>query len=380
MSGTCRKFTSIRDDLRREIYEGKFGDGSAFPSETALSRRFGCSRATVVRALRELQSAGLLSRRQGAESRLTPAARRSTGRIALIIHGTGYCEIFSPIARAVSHLCTKNGYSLMFADISFAENRRRVVQVIDLAREYVKMGVDGVIFQPVELLRDSVAINREILALFDAAHIPVVLLDSDIVPAPDRSAYDLAAVNHFDAGRRLAVYLRKTGAHRIAYLMQRDRAPCVQSRCLGVQCGSEGLPLAGKVLYSEPDDVLRIKRFIAANRPDAIACYNDRQASILVQTLAKLGYSVPGDIEVVGFDDVNYAVLSSPKLTTMRQPCAELASLAFDMLLSRIRNAAAPVRETFLSAPLVVRESTKPQLSAKAMPKGKRSGKGIKLK
>lgn len=358
MQGT-KKFEAIRDSLRAEIAEGKYGGGRPFPSETALTRRFGAARATVVRALRELQAMGLIARSQGAGTRLTEAARRSTGRLALIVHGTGYCEIFSPIARAISHLCLKNGYTLLFADISFADSRQRVARVIDQVREYVKARVDGVIFQPVELLGNAAGINRKIVSSLDEAGIPVVLLDSDIVPSPDRSRYDLAAVNHFDAGRRLAAYLRETGARRVAYLMQRDRAPCVLERCRGVQTGCAGLPLPGKAFIAEPDDAARIGQLLKRERPDAIACYNDRQAAVLIQTLSRLGRSVPDDVAVVGFDDVNYAVLSTPRLTTMHQPCAELAQLAFDMLRARIREPGAPARETFLTAPLVVRESTR---------------------
>ena len=353
-----RKYAHIRDTLRSEIGAGRYDASRPFPSETTLSRRFGVARQTVVRALRELQEQGLLVRRQGAGTVLSCAARRFTGRIALIVHGTSYCEIFAPIARAISHLCLTHGYSLLFSDIAFDDNRQRVVQVIRQAREYVKMGVDGVIFQPVELMRNAQNINREIVELFDAAQIPVVLLDSDIVPAPERSRYDLAAVNHFAAGMKIAEYLRRTGSRRIVYLLQHNRAPCVQERCMGLRTGCEGLPLAGKGVFAEPDDAARIRRCVRSLKPDAIACYNDRQAALLMQTLAGMGVKVPDDIRVAGFDDVNYATLATPRLTTMHQPCQELAELAFDMLMARIKAPNAPAKETFLNATLVVREST----------------------
>ena len=353
-----RKYTVIRDTLRKEIGAGKYCGSAPFPSEAALSRRFGVSRSTAVRALRELQAQGLLFRRQGAGTVLTRSAKASTGRIALIVHGTDYCEIFAPIARAISRLCLTHGYSLMFADISFADTRRRVVQVIRQARAYIKTGVDGVIFQPVELLRNASAVNREIAALFDAARIPLVLLDSDIVPAPDLSTYDLAAVHHFADGMKLAEHLRRTGSRRVVYLLQQNRAPCVQDRYMGLRAGCEGLPLAGRGVFAEPDDVAAIRRCVRGLRPDAIACYNDRQATLLMQTLAGIGVKVPDDIRVAGFDDVNYAMLAAPRLTTMHQPCQELATLAFDMLMARIRDPEAPAKETFLNASLVVREST----------------------
>lgn len=79
----------------------------------------------------------------------------------------------------------------------------------------------------------------------------------------------------------------------------------------------------------------------------------------LITTLAQLGRRVPEDIQVAGFDDVNYATISAPALTTAHQPCNELADLAFEMLMARIDRPDAPPRQTFLDALLVVRESAK---------------------
>ena len=345
------------DELRQAIREGRY-DEAPFPSEAQLMRKFDVGRQTAIRILNELEGEGLIVRRKGAGTFLSSIGRRTTGRIGLIVHGSDYCEMFSPVARHISHLCQKSGISLLFGDVSGTNTRRRVSEVIHLVREFIATGVDGVIFQPIELMRNSNDLNRDITALFDAAKIPVVLLDSDIVPSPERSGYDLASVNHFEAGRRLARHLRDVGARRICYLVQANRAPCVQERHLGVKTGSEGLALAGKPLIAEPDDAVRIGRFLRRERPDAIACYNDRQAAILVKTLSALGKRVPEDLLVAGFDDVNFARLSTPMLTTLHQPCQELAELAFEMLQTRIRRPETPVRETFLTAPLVVRAST----------------------
>lgn len=359
------KYQKIVEVLRQEILEGRYAHRGMVPSVNRVMMRFGVARATAVHVQQELKRMGLIVGRVGKGAVLTRKGRCSTGRIALLVHGSSYCEIFSPIARAVSHLCQRNGFTLLFAEISNPNNRSRVAQVIRLAREYIKQGIDGVIFQPIELMRNAVDVNRDLVALFDAAKVPVVLLDSDILPSPQRSDYDLAAVNHFAAGRTLADHLRKMGARRIAYLMQADRAPCVQERFLGIQTGSFGLALAGAALMSEPDDAARIRRFLKKQNPDAIACYNDRQAVLLVKTLTALGVNVPGDMLVAGFDDVNYATLATPTLTTMHQPCDELARLAFDMLMARIGNPDAAPRETFLTAPLVIRDSTSRKLRSK---------------
>lgn len=351
------KYTLIYETLRREIAAGKYGKGHPFPSEVALMRRFDVARHTILRALWELRAEGIVTRRQGKGTFLTRKAGR-TKRLALIVHGSDYCEIFSPIMREVSHICHENGYLLLLGDVNGKSPRERVQSVEKLAHDYLEQGIDGVIFQPIEFLKDSARINARICSMFDGAGVPVVLLDSDIVPAPERSRYDLVGIDHFAAGRRMAAQLRAAGAKRVAYLMQANRAPCVQERWLGLKFGCTGLALAGEPLLASPDDVAAVRVFLRRYRPDAIACYNDLQAGTLMRTLAALNRSVPGDIMVSGFDDVNCATIVEPQLTTTHQPCSQIARMAVETLLSRIADPTLPPREIFLSAPLVLREST----------------------
>ena len=351
------KHTEVYQHLLGELRSGKFAVGSRFASDAQLMRRFGVSRATVMRAVGDLVRGGFLNRRRGSGTYV--ASRVRYGRVGLLIHGSDYCEFFTPFARRVSHLCQRRSLTLLFADLSDGPTLARVRKVREVVSEWVAQGVDGVLFQPIELVRNAAKINAEILSVFDVAGIPVVLIDSDIVEAPQRSRYDLAAVNHFDAGRRIGDCLRKAGARRIAYLSQRHRAPCVLARELGVRTAATGLPLAGKTLYAQPTDGSRIKAFLSSSRPDAIACYNDRQAALLVKTLTALGKRVPDDVMVAGFDDVNFSTLCSPALTTAHQPCDELAEVAFELLEARQKNPSAPPRAVLLSAPLVVRDSVR---------------------
>lgn len=347
------KAAELRDAIRTGEYANR-----PFPSEAQLMRKFGVGRQTAVRILNQLAGEGLIVRRRGSGNFLSKRGSRTTGRIGLIVHGSDYCELFAPVARRISHLCQRKGLALLFADLSGDTVKRRIDKVVGTAREFVEAGVDGVIFQPVELVKNAEAINRRILTTFDEARVPVVLLDSDIVRSPMRSGHDLVAVNHIEAGRRIGEHLVRCGAKRVAYLMERERAPCVQDRYLGVKIGAEGHTVKGVAVYAKPNDIGAIRKTLRTHRPDAFACYNDREARLLIASLGKLGRVVPRDIMVAGFDDVNYATISAPALTTAHQPCDELAALAFEMLVSRIANPAAPVRETFLEAPLVLRETT----------------------
>lgn len=357
MKDTSVKYRSICETLRAEIVGGKYGRKKPFPSEVSLMRRFGVARHTILRAIWELRAEGLVVRRQGKGTFVSRQPGR-TGRIALVVHGSDYCEIFAPIMREISHICHENGYSLLLGDVNVPSVRGRAERVVALVRECLEQGVDGVIFQPVELLRNAKSVNARVCSMLDEAGVPLVLLDSDIVPAPNRSRYDLVGIDHFAAGRRLAAHLIEAGAKRVAYLMQQNRAPCVNERRQGMKFGCGSLPLAAEPIFSDPSDAQSIHNFLRRHRPDAIACYNDLQAAALIKTLSDLKHRVPDDIMVAGFDDVNCATLVSPQLTTLRQPCAQIARHAVEMLIARIAAPDIPPRALFLSAPLVVREST----------------------
>ena len=71
MKGENSKYRPIYETLRREVEDGKYGKGRPFPSEVALMRRFGVARHTILRALWELGSDGLVVRRQGKGTFLT---------------------------------------------------------------------------------------------------------------------------------------------------------------------------------------------------------------------------------------------------------------------------------------------------------------------
>jgi len=93
----------------------------------------------------------------------------------------------------------------------------------------------------------------------------------------------------------------------------------------------------------------------------AIFCFNDIAAIGAVRALKDAGLSVPQDVSVVGFDDIQSAAYCTPSLTTVRQPLAEMGKRGAQILLERIANSAAEYPSEIVMAPeLVIRESTGP--------------------
>jgi LacI family transcriptional regulator len=122
----------------------------------------------------------------------------------------------------------------------------------------------------------------------------------------------------------------------------------------------------------EPEDSNFIEGLVNAE-PDGAICANDQTAAVLTRSLERKGLRVPRNVRVVGFDDVRFATLVSVPLTTVHQPCREIAVTAFRAMLDRIADPSLPPRSLVLTARLVIRESCGAYLSEPASDAGRRA-------
>ena len=352
------KYKSLIETLKSNILSGKYGVGKPFPSVRALIKRFGLSNTTVLHALDELVHQGLISRKQGRGTFVTNNA--TSRKIGLIVPGVACTDFFQPIVSEINQLARKEDYTLLFAEVFSMDREERIHQVRELAAEFIKKRVAGVIYEPLAEPGGKDA-NEHILRVFNRARIPVVLIDCDIVPFPQQSEYDVVGVNDVEAGAKIAKHLIEAGARKIHFLISKLCPTTFLNRLYGAEAE---LIHAGKfkkssVLYAEADDVAALKRHIKKHgRPDAFVCSNDPSAAVFKQTLEKVGLAVPKDVLLTGFADMTIASLMSPPLTTIRQDRDKMGGAAFRRLLERIENPSLPANEIFFPAPLVVREST----------------------
>jgi LacI family transcriptional regulator len=115
-------------------------------------------------------------------------------------------------------------------------------------------------------------------------------------------------------------------------------------------------PMAPEIGYKPIEALLKKTRDFTA-----IFCFNDITAIGAIRALKDAGLSVPGDISVVGFDDIQSAAYCTPSLTTVRQPLMEMGQRGAQVLLERIADREKEYPAEIVMAPeLVVRESTGP--------------------
>lgn len=353
----------VSQELRAEIAAGKYRPTERLPSEAQLVRRFGISRPTAARALLDLQREGLIERRVGSGTYLRQAdAPVAARQIGLLVPERGTTDIFETICGELSSLARAHDFALLFGGTSGAEPRDEpsAEHARAVCRRFVEQRVQGVFFAPFEALADRAEVNRELTEALGQAGIPVVLLDRDLVPFPQRSDFDLVSTDNFVGGYLQAEHLLRLGARRIAFLARPGSAPSVDLRLAGVR---EALVRqlhdwrGDWVLLGDPEDPAFVRDRILRGHWEAVICANDLTAAQLLRSLERARVRVPADLRVVGFDDARFAPLLGTALTTVHQPCRELAVTAFRALLDRLADPTLPSRSLLLTPRLVVRES-----------------------
>lgn len=104
---------------------------------------------------------------------------------------------------------------------------------------------------------------------------------------------------------------------------------------------------------------LNAKRLLTDERPDAIMAINDILALGIKKAAMELGYSIPADLSIAGYDDVIFSSISQTSLTTVRQKIPEICSETVRTLMSLIQNnCQTPPQHTLISTELIVRKST----------------------
>jgi len=252
------------------------------------------------------------------------------------------------------------------AAISRAAKKRGITVLIDqtegeLAAEKLVLDgmrgqlIDGIIFSPITTTPAKIA-------LADTAK-PLLLLG-------ERHAggtFDHVAVDSVQASFDATTHLISIGRRRIAAIGVGGGAGTGTVRRKGYRKAlkAAGLPhdpaleLAGTGYHREDGAASMRSLLELPEPPDAVFCFNDLLALGALRTLAEAGLSVPGDVAVVGFDDIEDGRFHSPALTTISPDKEWLAEHAVGVLLERIAGTGeADRRDLTVPYTLQIREST----------------------
>ena len=333
--------------------------GARPPGMHDVARVAGVSHQTVSRVLNDHPSVRPETRErvQAAISELgyrrNPIARalvtRRTHTIGVLAPAS---NLFGPasLVSAVEQAARQHGWYVSLASLS------------DFDPPSVAAAIDHFLGQQVDGLVVVAPVPSAVEAISGAQlGIPTVMVATDAEPD---DAFEVVAIDQ-ENGARLAVrHLLDLGHASVAHLAGPADWLDAAARLQGWQ---RELTSAGinvwDVLVGDwsPESGYRVGRELLAGDelPTAVFVANDLMAIGLIRALAEAGVSVPGEVSVVGFDDIDATGFLLPPLTTVRQDLLTLGRVAVERLLARIDGAepAEPLRQP---PELVVRASTAP--------------------
>lgn len=179
-------------------------------------------------------------------------------------------------------------------------------------------------------------------------------------------AVPYVAIDDYAAACMAVNYLISTGRSRIAcintflnnnYALHRERGYRDSLDKAGLTVREEWILHLPSVDF---DSALGVMRSLLGNeeRPDAIFCVSDVYAASVIKYAAMHGIRVPQDISVMGFDDIPQATMTSPAISTVRQPSYQMGQQACNLLIEQIENPSTIPHKIILNTDLIVREST----------------------
>lgn len=188
---------------------------------------------------------------------------------------------------------------------------------------------------------------------------PAVLYDNYI--SNPYTAY--IGVDNTESMNQILSYLKKQGHRRVGYLSTALGSYIVQQRYRAFYSALNryGLHAESSVAadgYYILDCIQKHLPHILDQKITALVCSHDQLANAAMIQCKEMGYRVPGDISIVGFDDLPIAAYTSPPLTTIRQDRLHLGKCGYYALDSLLNNV--PVSTLLLHAELIVRQSTGP--------------------
>ncbi|GAA4768467.1 LacI family DNA-binding transcriptional regulator [Microbacterium gilvum] len=232
---------------------------------------------------------------------------------------------------------------------------------------------------------DSALRENSYLELFEHAHVEGVLISpfGDVGPALERLRVQQipaalvdgvdekgltpsVSLDNVEGGRMAVRHLVELGRRRIAFVGAREEVRQTRDRLRGAAAFAQesglslDVTLTGRTTPRLGAEIgARIAAMASSERPDAVFAANDQLACGIVHGLVTAGVSVPGEVAIVGYDDIPFASIAAVPITSVRQPARAMGRRAAELLVGRLRGEGGPPVAEVFSPELVVRASTR---------------------
>jgi len=288
--------------------------------------------------------------RNGSARQLRAGTSQHIGLVVLDVTN----PFFTEVARGVEDLANQAGYVVILCNSDDSvEKEKHYLHVLEEQR------TQGVLITPVQS-------DASYLQQFRQRGIAVVLLDrtsrsKDLcsVAVDDVLGGELAAAHLLEKGHRRIGFVH--GSLSIRQIADRRRGVIQAVKTAGLDPDRAIIDITTHAQSAKEGEECMEKLLNASIRPTAVFCANDLLALGLMRGLIKRGLAIPGDMALVGYDDVEFASILATPLTSIRQPKYELGRAAAELLIDEAHNPTSHQHKHIVYQPeLIVRESSSP--------------------
>jgi len=262
---------------------------------------------------------------------LAQSFRRGTTNVIMVVLPSVGDPFFTAVMHGIRSVASAKGYSLLINETQF-----NTMTADEIGAMVVSRQADGIV-----LLASMSPFGTEVLSSKSQRALPIVIGCETV--SPDLAGFPGVHIDNVAAAREATDYLLSLGHRRIAFICGQAKSLLTRDRENGYRASMReaAVPIEdGWVLEGN----LTIEGAIAATRqlmnhpqrPTAVFCANDEMAMGCMHEIRSAGLNIPEDVSVIGFDDIRYAEILDPPLTTVRQPAGEIGERVMYRLLREI--------------------------------------------
>ena len=289
---------------------------------------------------------------------LAQSFRRGRTNLIMVVLPSIGDPFFTAVMHGIRTAAKEKGYSILIE-----ETQHNTMTADEIGALLVSRQTDGII-----LLASMSPFGTEMLSAKSRRRLPIVVGCEKV--SPDLADLPSVRIDNVTAARDATNYLIAQGHERIAMIYGQESSLLTRDRELGYRDAmktanleiKDGWLAAGQLSISGARQATR-QILDNTDRPTAVFCANDEMAIGCLHEIKAAGLTVPGDVSVIGFDDIRYAEVTDPPLTTISQPAEEIGERVMYRLCKRIEEGRGNGNNQAQIVPhkLVIRQSvTKP--------------------
>lgn len=368
MANNIPLYMKIMEYLKKKIIEREILPDEKLPTEQELAELFNVSRITSKRALVELEREGLIYRVRGSGSFVSPESDEKgtlhidSKLVAMVLPFASTMGRIMDTIRGATEYLSRQGYYL-----SVHSTGRDVKKEKEMIEELVDKNIAGIIYYPLSDKYNLDLINNLYLDKY-----PIVTIDKMFESVP--ISYVIS--DNFSAGHRATEYLIDNGHQKIGYIsgVAIEDVVSVRQRYFGYcrALKKNDIPIDNSIIklgigknlgFSKLNDetrkeIINIIKNYRKKGVTAIYTENDYVAINIIRICKDIGITVPGQLSIIGFDNIEMADNISVPLTTLEQDFEQIGKKASEIIVKSLRQHQYDYEQITLPVKLIERQST----------------------